>query len=100
MLNKALNSPDKLRPLWGPDRRRSGPRLFAGSGCKFSFVLPFWGGVLVRCVFTPVHTLTPAWTSTPDLTAHPRLNGRLTLWTLQPLQNEHNQGYTAVTWGE
>jgi hypothetical protein len=45
---KAWNSLDKLRPLWGPDRRRSGPHLFADSGCKFSFVLPFWGGVLVR----------------------------------------------------
>jgi hypothetical protein len=52
MSNKALNSPDKLWHLWGPDRRRSGPHLFADSACKFSFVLPFWGGVLVRCVFT------------------------------------------------
>src|ERR1017187_7420051 len=36
--NKALNPPDKLRPLWGPDRRRSGHRLFADSGCKFSLL--------------------------------------------------------------
>ena len=42
----------KVARGWGPDRRRSGPHLFANSGNKFRPLQSLSGGVPVRRLFT------------------------------------------------